>query len=272
MALREASWVHPAEGLEGSVAVELESVWLAACHSTCLCGLWSPDGLSALKARLWVTRVVSGGCGHSGGHAAEVAHRPTEQMTGHPSGPGTAIPSGARGLSGWRLLGLAETRGTSTGPPRARVGTWGGGAGPPGVSRPLCGAEAVRQPQGAGGDAGPRGRAPEDRPAGGPGHQGEGAVGALEPEGSLLSSPKRGTARPLLRLPPPGGPAGGPALLLPLAILARGPEGFGRVSQCRHTRTHRATSSLFRVVWTRVCPLKHWERFLGLRVLLKMDF
>lgn len=70
----------------------------------------------------------------------------------------------------------------------------------------------------------------------------------------------------------PGVRPGGPALLLPLAILARGPEGFGRVSQCRHTRTHRATSSLFRVVWTRVCPLKHWERFLGLRVLLKMDF
>uniref|UniRef100_A0A8D0XR00 Protein tweety homolog n=1 Tax=Sus scrofa TaxID=9823 RepID=A0A8D0XR00_PIG len=191
VALREASWVHPAEGLEGSVAVELESVWLAACHSTCLCGLWSPDGLSALKARLWVTRVVSGGCGHSGGHAAEVAHRPTEQMTGHPSGPGTAIPSGARGLSGWRLLGLAETRGTSTGPPRARVGTWGGGAGPPGVSRPLCGAEAVRQPQGAGGDAGPRGRAPEDRPAGGPGHQGPPAAcpGGAEWHGGEPAAP-----------------------------------------------------------------------------------
>lgn len=237
MALREASWVHPAEGLEGSVAVELESVWLAACHSTCLCGLWSPDGLSALKARLWVTRVVSGGCGHSGGHAAEVAHRPTEQMTGHPSGPGTAIPSGARGLSGWRLLGLAETRGTSTGPPRARVGTWGGRAGPPGVSRPLCGAEAVRQPQGAGGDAGPRGRAPEDRPAGGPGHQGEGAVGALEPEGSLLSSPKRGTARPLLRLPPPGGPAGGSGPPSPARHPCSWPRGL-RAGLAVQTHTH----------------------------------
>lgn len=57
-----------------------------------------------------------------------------------------------------------------------RGGGWGTGCWPAATAA-LSGADAVGQPQGAGGDAGHRGRAPEDRPQGAPGRQGEGGRG-----------------------------------------------------------------------------------------------
>lgn len=93
-------------------------------------------------------------------------------------------------LGAWAPAGQG---GVSRQPPEQRAGApltldSPRGAGPLGRGRgsgcwlccsrwPLSGAEAVGQPQGAGGDAGHRGRAPEDCPPGAPGHQGEAGRG-----------------------------------------------------------------------------------------------
>lgn len=76
-------------------------------------------------------------------------------------GPGSSFPEGAP---------------RAPGPPELGVRGLGEGAAPAGISQPVCGAEAVWQPQGAGGDAGRGGRAAEDGPPGVPGHQGEWAT------------------------------------------------------------------------------------------------
>lgn len=107
---------------------------------------------------LLVTCLLSGCVGSLPGSQGGVSRRPTER-----GAQGRRSP-GQRDL--WDLcVGGAVGRARRAAPA------------PAGVSQPLCGAEAVWEPQGAGGDAGCGGRAAEDRPPGVPGHQGEWAAG-----------------------------------------------------------------------------------------------